>query len=489
MVSARLFGLLLFLAQALVPFSAFAQDSKLSRLLEKSPRAPNSMLYVHAASLRRLMTSADMESPLASEIDEVWLISELNSASIRPQWEAGFATLTGQQTDVTALADLVDGYVDNVGGKDVVWSPQQSYLTLIENGLGFLRPANRSLLGAWVRGEGSASVPAYLKSQAVQPEAYLSLMFATDLNDSFSPVVMAEGIKTLESLKGTNAEQVAQLFASVKGFTVIVGRQSLKECRLTLEFGISPAMIEASAPKILNEILNRNGTAAPEVAAWEAKVEGNRLALQGAIGEETLDSILGIFTLQNQAQQLTESIASHKRAAVSIKEPLPLAGKAEVTKNYFERVNKLVERVRKYDAQNTGWRAKWNEQNARRIDELVTLDVDPIAVAYGTQVSTLLRNNAMAIRGVNVRTGQQQASQSLSGGQNYYRGGYSGVYGGVYGGTAGYYDPNSSSDYQRVAGAQARMAGFGSFRNTLTEIDQITAETRKKLTEKYYTAF
>ncbi len=68
------------------------------------------------------------------------------------------------------------------------------------------------------------------------------------------------------------------------------------------------------------------------------------------------------------------------------------------TKTYFGDVKTLVAPVRPYDAKTTGYRAKWDKQQARRLDELPTLHVDPQMLDYGVNVASVLRGNGVAIQ-------------------------------------------------------------------------------------------
>ncbi|MEM8736137.1 MAG: hypothetical protein AAGG44_18045, partial [Planctomycetota bacterium] len=192
----------------------------------------------------------------------------------------------------------------------------------------------------------------------------------------------------------------------------------------------------------------------------------------------SLNGLLAIHTLQDQVNETHDAEAT--------REPLDVQKRVvDSSLEYFGRVTKLVDRVRKYEAQTTGYRAKWNDLNARRIDELNTLGVDEELQAYAADVSQLLRGNSVAIRNLNARAGQQKAASSLSSGERYATGGYRGFYGGAYGYRSGYYNPNSSADYQRVISAQASSAGFTSFKIILAEIDKRTGEIRRAMTQKY----
>ncbi|KAA5539339.1 hypothetical protein FYK55_24865 [Roseiconus nitratireducens] len=453
------------LAAVLPATRGFAEDEKLALLLDRTPAPPNVVGYVNVKSLNSLMSDAGFSREIAGSLDEYWFISKLELMSLKPRWEAGYATLQ-RAVDAKMLADKVGGYVDQIEGKDVVWTPNQSYLVPgEENRVGILRPADRSLLSGWLSPTLNSSHSEYLETQAKQSENYLSMMFAVDLADAFSPVPMAKKLEGFESLKSQQPETVAGILASIKGARIIIGRRSLDECILTVDFGKSPAGLKPIAADLLGEILSRNGTAAPEVLSWKVSVKDNQMALQGTITEATLSGLMGVFSLQGQARQVGRKLSDD---AGSESQKV-----AYQTKNYFDEVNAIIERTRKHSAQTTGALAKWNDQRARQIDELGTLGVDPEMVQYGTNVAELLRGNALAVRQTNIQAGKINASQSLN----------SGYYGN------GYYDANSTTDYQQVTQAYARGNAYANYKGALNQIDKMTAETRRAMTDKYQIQF
>lgn len=58
----------------------------------------------------------------------------------------------------------------------------------------------------------------------------------------------------------------------------------------------------------LATLLERNGTAAPEVLTWEAKVDGNRLSFQGPISEASLTGLLNIVSLLGAAENVSDKL-------------------------------------------------------------------------------------------------------------------------------------------------------------------------------------
>lgn len=457
----------------LLSFSpCFGQEKeKIALLLDRSPAQANAIGYVNVPALNKLMDDAGFKSKASSAVEEVWLIADLNLADFRPRWEAGYAVLD-EPIDAEKLAGVVGGYVDNIEGRSVVHSPQQTYfIPGIEDKkrLGILRPTDRKLLGGWLSPSINIQYSPFLNAQANQPESYLSMMLAVDLKNVLSPVPLAAKIETLESLKSNSAKSVSNILASIEGFSVIVGRQSLQQCIVKFHFSSSPASLKLIAPEMLAEILQRTGSAAPEVQTWNATVEGNVLALQGPLTQSTLSGLLSVFSMKSQA----ERIADRPMFEENDKEKQI----AYQSKHYFGEVTSIIERTRDHKAKTSGAMASWNDKRARQIDELTTLNVDPEMVQYGSDVAELLRGNALTVRQTNIDAGKVQASQTLNDG--YYNNGYG----------YGYYDYNTTNDYQSVTRAVARGNAYGDYRETLSKIDEMTADVRRKMTDKFQIQF
>jgi hypothetical protein len=383
---------------------------------------------------------------------------------LQPQWEAGYGRLR-QAVKPSELASAVAGYVDSVADRQVVWSPKQTYLVPTdEHRLGFLRPAHRGVLANWLRHETRLRPSPYLLRQSQQPEAFLSFLLAIELRDILSPIALTHHLKSFQALDQQSPAAAADFLASVRGLSVIVGRRSLQECILSVEFEKDPAAWLPIAKDLLAEILETNGMAAPEVRSWSVRSDGQTLVFQGPISQPSLDGVLQIFSLGNQVEQV----------AHSLDDQLPSKGgdpTGYASKKYFDQVRKLIENVRDYEVQATGSRARWNDLQARRMDELGTLNVAPEVVDYGAAVAELLRNNALTIRSTNIAAGQAKARQR------------------AYGSYDGYYDANSVAASQGVSDAQARGLAYADYAKVLAKIDEMTADLRRSMTAKYRIQF
>ncbi|MEM6978504.1 MAG: hypothetical protein AAF539_02480 [Planctomycetota bacterium] len=448
-----------------------AQDDRLGMLLERTPAVPNTLGYVNVESLNNLMRESGLTADVVREVDEYWFVADLDLMNVRPRWEAGYSTL---KRPVTAekLAETVGGYVDEIADRATVWAPGQTYFVpLDDQRLGVLRPANRQLLSGWLEPHPKLSYSKYLESKTKSPEEYLSLMVAIELKDVFAPAPLASKLKDLNSRKAMPAETIANILSSIQGVSILVGRRGLNECIVRAEFAKSPKSLKLMAADLLAEIAERNGTAAPEVRTWNVDVDETSLTFRGPITEATLSGVLGMFSLQQRASTVGQSL--REESGSRSKQESVVYG----TKAYFDQVTRIIEQTRKHESQTTGALAKWNDARARQIDELGTLDVDPQMIQYGTDVAETLRGNALTVRQGNIDAGKTKASQSLSTG---YYGSASNGYG---------YDFNSTVDYQRVTDAYARGNAYSDYKSALNRIDQMTASIRRAMTDQFGVQF
>ena len=156
------------------------EDPKLLELLRRSPSLSNAMGFVDVASLDRLTSGRALPDRIVENVDQLWFIADLDLHELHPTWEAGMVGLK-QPVEAAAMAADVGGYVDEVMGQEVVWSPESAYFVPLDGErLGMLRPDNRSLLAEWISPSGGPVVP-FLEQLANQPEDFLSFMLALHL--------------------------------------------------------------------------------------------------------------------------------------------------------------------------------------------------------------------------------------------------------------------------------------------------------------------
>lgn len=466
--SAIRYSLLIAGLAACLPGNLHAQSTGLSELLATTPQRANAVLYVDATSVRSFVSGTPLHQDLPESLKEVKIVADLDLKAFSPNWEIGYLKLK-KSTDAMELSSTTGGYIDSIGNKSVVWSPNASYLVPMGDDLvGLVRPADRKLVSRWLKEEKS-SASTFLTKQALQSSQFFAVLLAVDLEDIWSPIAIQEKIAGFASLKSVNAKQVVSLLSSIRGVRVVVSKKNLDDCIISLEFGSSPDFLLPVAKDFFVEVLDRNQSSIPEASSWTPSVDGNVLAFRGKISPATLDDLLGVFT----AQQLHNRLAkTDSESSASNPEQTGLAA----SKNYFNKVTDIIDRVRSYSAHGTGDRAQWNARLANRIDELPTLNVDSDLIDFAVRVSSGLRGNVVAMQKANITAGT--ASVVNSGGYDYGYGNYG--YAGGY-----YYDVNAPAKYR----ATAQGAGNMSYRELISAIDQMVGDIRREMTEKYQVQF
>jgi len=289
-------------------------------------------------------------------------------------------------------------------------------------------------------------------------------------------VAIEQRIESFQSLKGLDTKAIATTLASVQGFRIIIGRKNLDECIISMDFGSSPVYFLPAAKDFFVEMMSRNSSTVLEASKWVASMDGNTIAFRGTVSVETIDQLLGVYTIQRQAANIATA------GLEPLEDTTSESVKLEATKNYFAKSTNLINRVQDYSAKNTGERAQWNGHMARRIDELPTLNVDPDLVNFGVKVAEGLRGNMVALQETNIKVGAAAAVDGAGGPQVGYSSGYNG-----YGGYGGYYYNDSNSPYKYNAVAQAQ--GNYSYKELIAAIDTLEAEVRRKMTDKYKVQF
>jgi hypothetical protein len=357
-----------------------------------------------------------------------------------------------------------------------------------------VRPADRKFVGQWLKKDRSNVVSSYLQQVAGRLTDRQSVSIAVDLEDVLSTGVLNEKLAQSKSLQGKNIESIAKSLSSVQGITISVASDAL-EATVLIDFLSAPTELTPVAKAFFAEVLTARGVQLDEFSQWKmsAVSEGKTLSFTGPIASETLDDLLGMFTVHRASRGVTTVTKTDSPSAPTAPQTSPSVV-AENTRDYFRKVINIVHRVRDYSANNTGERAQWNGNMTNRIDEMPTLEVDPQMVMFGAEVAKSLRSNSMSMQLTNISQGAAAVAADAGtgafstatavgtmAGMGYGYGGY-GNYG-TYGGN--FVDPNSPVKYYRIGQAQ----GNTSFKELMARLEQSLADMRRTMTEKYKIQF
>ncbi len=481
-------------ASSLAVVQGWCAEPSMLDVLRSCPKTANAIVQGDMVALRKLTLGSPLHEDLPGNVVRVRIAAELDLESFQPDWEIGYAAVEKTST-AESIAQREGGYVDTLQGRSIVWTPNEMYLVpLADNVVSIVRPADRKFVGQWLKKDRSNVVSSYLQQVAGRLTDRQSVSIAVDLEDVLSTGVLNEKLAQSKSLQGKNIESIAKSLSSVQGITISVASDAL-EATVLIDFLSAPTELTPVAKAFFAEVLTARGVQLDEFSQWKmsAVSEGKTLSFTGPIASETLDDLLGMFTVHRASRGVTTVTKTDSPSAPTAPQTSPSVV-AENTRDYFRKVINIVHRVRDYSANNTGERAQWNGNMANRIDEMPTLEVDPQMVMFGAEVAKSLRSNSMSMQLTNISQGAAAVAADAGtgafstatavgtmAGMGYGYGGY-GNYG-CYGGN--FVDPNSPVKYYRMGQAQ----GNTSFKELMARLEQSLADMRRTMTEKYKIQF
>ncbi len=421
---------------------------------------------------------ADLVAELPEHAKKAALSAFLDFDSLEPVWEMG--TLTFEKNKLPTpkgIAEHEGGYLDNVAGKPVVWSPRNRYI-LLQNAerLTINTPADRSAVANWIRSlsKSAQALPDYLKRAAEKSADDAGLVLAIDMADTVSPVPLKEKLATLQSLADAkiNLDELARLFGELEGVTFSVTLEEQFQGRLQVDFSAAPTLLQRAGKPLLVEALGRRGILLPEMRDWEGHVEGKSLVLSGPLNALSIVSLLTLFKSSPSADTSPayDSSGSGPGVASSSDEKQ----KAQASKRYFTSVTRVIEETRNVKGVSVAEHGVWNDKLARKIDQVPMLNVDKDLLDYGAQVSQLIRGAGVAIKNANMVAGAQKMPNTAYGYVGY---GYAA------------YSINDNSGYNAVLSRQAHAAGMEQHVGNLEQVDNLTTAIRRAMTERYNIEF
>ena len=425
--------------------------------------------------------AANLVAELPQHVKKAALSAFLDFDSLDPVWEMGTLTFDKKTLPTPkGIAEHEGGYLDNVAGRPVVWSPKNRYI-MLQNAdqLTINRPADRSAVANWIRSLSKPALPLpdYLKRASVKAADDAALVLSIDMADTISPVPLKQKLSTLQSAADAkiNLEELAKLFGELEGITFSITMEDQFQGRLQIDFGSGPTILTKIAKAFVLEVLGRRGILFPEMQTWEGHVEGKSLVLSGPLNAMSIVTLLTLFTSNPTAD--TAPYESQSSASTEDKK------KGQASKRYFTSVTRVIEEVRNVKGVSVAEHGMWNDKLARKIDQIPMLEVDKDLLDYGANVSELIRGAGVAIKKANMVAGTQKAPDRTVTGNYGYGVGYGGGY------AYGAYSINNNDFYNQQVTQQAHAAGMTQHVSNLEEVDNLTKSIRRTMTERYKIEF
>ncbi len=476
------------------PLLRTARAGEWPKLLDHPRAGTNAIALVNADALRlgalklknykggeQKGAAANLMAELPEHVKKAALSSFLDLDTLDPVWEMG--TLIFEKNKLptpTGIATHEGGYVDDVAGRKVIWSPRNRYI-LLQNAdrLTINKPADRPAVANWIRSltKGAVPLPDYLKRAAERTSDNAPLVLAIEMVDAVSPIPLKEKMATLQSLAGTKIDlgALAKLFGEIQGITFSISTEEQFQGQLQIDFSSAATLLQKHGKPVVLEILGRRGILLPEMKEWEGHVEGKALILSGPINAMSIVNLLSLFSSTPSADTSPDESSENSQSEEK--------KKGQMSKRYFTSVTRIVEETRNLKGVGIGEHGIWNDKLSRKIDQLPILGVDPDVLNYGANVSQLLRGAGITIRKANIVAGTQIAPDVTTTASAGFGVGYGGGYG------YGAYSINNNEFYNQQVWQQAHATGITQHISNLEQIDNLTRAIRRAMTERYQVEF
>lgn len=419
-----------------------------------------------------------------------------------PLWQVAAMDLD-HEASLPLVARLSGGTADQIDKYSSVALPGDAYIVkFAPQILAAMSPANRQMIGRWVREAGAAPGP------HLSPYLSEAYRFANDLG---TPIILAldlEDVATRDSIRqmlqetgkypdATVLEQRVTLLASIRGVTLgitLTGDEPFGKIKVDFREKVNVSADEAKA--MLLEALAKRGAMLDELDEWTAGASGTQVTLEGNLTASGTRRIASLFDRPPAFKQ--------DAAVAANTTPDPSQPSAQASQEYFKRVSDLIDDLRDKPKKQTGGRTiaqngVWCDQFARKIDKLPILGVDPELVAFGAYAADSLRQAAETVKMIGARTGVRQANTQpqydyYTYGTTYgysYRSGYGGSGYVPYGSSATIAVPDTQAYSKELARAatEERITGAAGARSIFDQLEKGLADIRRKMTAKYNVEF
>jgi len=463
-----------------------AQD-RFADLLKQVPGSANSLMVIDAQALlasplatangwRDKHEAAYVKKPmvLPPEADRLVIASLISTnREFAQDWELGVMSLT-EPMSMKSIARLEGGYVDQIDGLDVAWTPSDAYfVSLSPKQLSVMYPADRQTVSRWATaardGKTGLSSP-YLQQAVGAVAGSTQIVLALDLKDVVQPHRLREGL-TAYTGDAAKIEPWVKLITGIQGVTLRVAVTNSAKGTLRIDFASSAAVLGDDAKPLVLAALEKHGALLDDFNTWTARLDGNAIVMQGDLSESGMRHVFSLLELP------TSKFSSVSEASLGSSGSMDAVAKASRT--YFASISTLLDDLRhefetSKDARSTQG-SLYMDRYARRIDRLPILNVDEDLLAYGANVAETLRDASVSSKMSGVRTGVRKSQ--------------------VYGNYAyeyddnGYYAARSTSSIKTQITREEQAAAKSVRFNNWKEIEDATAAIRQSMTGKYMIQF
>lgn len=364
---------------------------------------------------KKKLSNAYAAKPLIVPPDAKKLVyaSWIEPTTMTPVWEASVIELSNAPS-MERIAKKERGFVDTIGDKQAAWAPINAYFVRLDTRLlGALTPADRQFTTRWAQLSGSRGelVSPYLQAAVNGIDPKTDYLFAFDLSNAVAAKRARMRLMSgeFESLIGKpfNVSKVCDTIASIKGVTLQVDVDDQATGRCSVDFGKPASGLGDIAKPLLLEMAGRVGASIDDFDGWKATTKDNSVVLAGNISNDGLRRLFSIVDPPSPrgTGAADEPAASNSKGSG---DAVPAGPTATASKQYYDAVSGIIDNIGTLirRAPSMTQSGTYIGRDARRIDRLPIMNVDPELLNWGQFVSGQMMNLASVCTtgGLNARS-------------------------------------------------------------------------------------
>jgi hypothetical protein len=400
-----------------------------SALINRAPADGNLILAVDAAAFLNSPVAADQgwgksstdafpkspnPLPNAPGLQQLVVSADIDTRTAQMIWQTGVLKLDAVNLSV-ALARR-GGEMDSIEGLPV--AAVRGDLFFIDFGnqvLGVVWPADRRFTAQWIRQGSTRSVSTYLSTAAAQAGAATPVVLAMDLSDTVSEANVRRRLTDDPPAAGIDPAVIAPIMASLQGVTIKIAmgdavNPKTPTVAATLDFSKNAAAFAPVAKPIIMDVLAQRGLSIPDINQWQFTAAGSSVNVTGPLAIKSLDRIMQLVSAPGPGPMAAATPAANADPGtapqIAAQTAVPQESKALASKAYYQGIASMLDDI------SSGPSLKDNAgmlmSDARKIDQLPILNVDPDLVNWGSDVAAAMRNSASTFA-----IGQQKVNEAV----------------------------------------------------------------------------
>ena len=413
--------------------AAFAETGSLAARL---PKGANAVMTVEVErlvqspvgqklGLQSALLSGYADRPLAvpANARRVAIAALVHPAGVESIWQTAVIDLP-KTPRLDPILKAQGGYLDKIVGMEAAWTPRDTFFVVLdENTLGVVRPGQRQFLSRWASGRLEKGLSPYL-SAAVAAGANDVCVFAVDLNEVVGITALNHAISMgeLPSLEKvvTGREKLLSALASVTGTQFHVRATDRLDAEWTIDFGQDVSALGTQAKPFVIDVLTATELYEPDMDQWEFKAEGKKIVGKRVVEIAGLNRLLALLSPAHvgdvgdapdsspEAQTAGAAARPESAAAQPAARPAAASDPAAASQKYYRAVSRILDAIGPKPSPKQG--GTWLVAQARIIQQLPVLNVDPALIEWGNAVADSFMHAAeeMAL-------GQQKAMVAVQG--------------------------------------------------------------------------